>query len=177
MNDNLLLASNDASLLYPTASHQKNDDDNLSYEELLAQITHHNKLAFLTAFQSLYYEHLACKQIDINYSTLWRWLQSDTVFRTALQILKKQVSLVKIARLEKELERRALDPDIYGSTTALIFALKSEWPQKYREDQPISTHIGSISIKLGMPDYIDKTSETVKVLDVKPSGYTKRGRK
>lgn len=71
----------------------------------------------------------ACRAAKINRNTAYTWRQEDPEFAAAWEQAKED----SVDVLEAELMKRARDPDLPGSTTALIFALKGAAPHKYRE--------------------------------------------
>ena len=75
----------------------------------------------------------------------------DTLF-----LGKKEIDADRLEEIEAELHKRAMDKDVYGSTTALIFEAKALNPAKYREKQSVPLIAGDITIKLAIPDYDDK---------------------
>jgi len=110
-------------------------------------------------FLELYSENGSLKDsaqgAGIANSTPWFWEQSDEGFKTAYQKAKAIYKEKLLDELESELKKRSLDAKERGSIIALIFALKAEAPEKYRDNPPETRLTGDITIKLAVPSYTD----------------------
>jgi len=124
-------------------------------EKVESEIIHPKKLAFLENYPRFNGVMAACEAININYSTYWRWMQADEVFRKQCTVLKKEVDSHRLERYEKELDNRALGGESKQSDILLMFGLKALNPDRYREKQSIPTIVGDITIKLAIPPYDD----------------------
>src|SRR5262249_26556 len=102
-----------------------------------------NKVAFLEQFKVAGTITAACRAAGINRATHYDWLDRDPQYVKDFEEAKE----VRVELLETEMRRRALvgwDEPVYQggklvghirkfSDTLLIFALKAERPEKYRE--------------------------------------------
>lgn len=97
--------------------------------------TQQKKDAFIQAYAELGTITHAARQAGIARKTVYRWQQADEDFALAMHDCREQVT----DTLEREAIRRATD----GSDTLLIFMLKANRPDKYRENVKIE-HSGQI---------------------------------
>lgn len=92
--------------------------------------------AFLKAYERLGTITHAAKEAGVSRRTVYNWQQADEDFALAMHDCREQVT----EDLEREAVRRAKD----GSDTLLIFLLKANRPEKYRENVKIE-HAGSVN--------------------------------
>jgi hypothetical protein len=118
----------------------------------------HLKKAFLKAYEQCGYLTEAASALGIPRITHYRWLESDPEYAKQFKQLKEDVHAKMVDDMERELYRRAMegiDEPVFGSSgsdskgrslgtgivgkirkysdTLLIFKLKGELPEKYRD--------------------------------------------
>lgn len=109
---------------------------------------HPKKAAFLAAFAETGNVTAAAKAADINRTLHYQWLETDTDYAKRFEEAREQA----VERMEREALRRAIEGweepvfhkgEVCGtvrkfSDTLLIFLLKGNAPQKYRERHEVS---------------------------------------
>ena len=139
--------------------------EDVSYESLLAQITHPKKRAFLENYPTFCVTTQTAKAIGINEWVIYAWKREDGVFNQAFTELKKGIDHTRLQRYEAELDRRVLETPSKQSDILLMFGLKAFNPDKYREKPPMLTQIaGNITIKMDIPPYRDELPQAGAVL-------------
>ena len=120
---------------------------------LFQHIQHPKKKEFLERYPDYRRITDTCLVVGIDQSLPYIWLQEDEEFKEAWVKSQEIARQKRLDKLEPELERRALaSEEKMSSTVALIFALKSEHPDKYQERGKIE-HVfaGNIVIKTAIP--------------------------
>lgn len=133
------------------------------YEVLLAKITHPKQREFLENYPKFNVTQYTCDALGMGDSTVYNWLNQDELFNKTFGTLKKRINQKRLELFEKELDNRAL----HGSKQSdilLMFALKAENPDKYREKPPMITQLtGNITVKMDIPPYKDEIIEAKSV--------------
>ena len=127
------------------------NDPEPTYEELLAKINHPKQRAFLENYPKFkVYKHTA-EAIGSAEMTFWHWTERCKDFKEALEALKKRVNQERLQLYEAELDKRALGGVSKQSDILLMFALKAEDPDKYREKVNAIPVSGNIVVELAVP--------------------------
>src|SRR5215831_8149136 len=124
-------------------THASRTNSKVTMETVAKARTLANKVAFLEQFKVAGTITAACRAAGINRDTHYEWLARDPQYAKDFE----EAGLVRVELLETEARRRALvgtDKPVYQggklvghireySDTLLIFLLKAERPEKYRE--------------------------------------------
>lgn len=105
--------------------------------------SHPKKAEFIDAYIELGTITHAARKAGISRRTVYDWRQADEEFALALHDCREQVT--------DDLEREAITRAKDGSDTLLIFMLKANRPEKYRENVKIE-HAGTIKQDLSSVD-------------------------
>lgn len=120
-----------------------------------SKITHPIKLAFLQNYLQCKYITDTCRAVGVSSAGFYKWLNTDKIFSGEVETIKKEIKQRRLDELEAELHSRAMGSKSKQSDILLMFELKAEAPEKYREKPPETRLIGDITVKLAVPPYTD----------------------
>lgn len=150
-------------------SMMENNTEEQEYEELLAQITHEKKRAFLENYPKFCITKHTCEAIGIDESSIYIWRKKDEIFNNAFGELKKRIDNTRLQKYEAELDKRVLETPSKQSDILLMFGLKALHPDKYREKPATMTQLtGNITIKMDIPEYKELPACNLELTDVQP---------
>ena len=129
----------------------KEDTIELSYEQLLARVTHPKHRAFLENYPKFRITKTTAEAVGIGETTIYDWFLKCRPLREAFEALKKRIDAHRLQIYEAELDKRALEGTSKQSDILLMFALKAEAPDKYREKVNTIPFTGNIKVELSVP--------------------------
>ena len=138
---------------------QEKEPQEPTYEELLAKITHPKQRAFLENYPTFMITKDTAEAIGVHEFTPYDWQTNDENYLLAFLALKKNIDNTRLQKYEKELEKRALGGESKHSDILLMFGLKAESPDKYRDKMTAIPFTGSIKVELSVPRPGDQVPE------------------
>ncbi len=125
------------------------DDHDLEY--YLERFRIPKKREFLEAYPGIRRVSETAQAVGIAENTVWTWLHRDKEFRKAWELTYVLVSERRRMLYEAELERRALEGKSKMADVLLMFSIKGEDPNKYREKPVQQQIIGNLVVKTDIP--------------------------
>ena len=124
----------------------ESDQPQLSYEELIAKITHPKQRAFLEAYPKFGVTTETTKAIGIGETTIYDWFLKSRPLREAFEAVKKRIDATRLEENIKEVHRRGLEK----SDLLLMFETK-KLDTSYREKVTAIHFTGVIKVELAVP--------------------------